>query len=159
MRGFLSAILLSVGGGVAAALLISAAPLPVLRVALALVLAACVYFAGRSGAPGAPGVSHFVGLAFAVLALAANWTTRLAIIHDYDVEQARAAFGETRESALAGFDALAMSEAVTIGGRVVEGDVLLAFWAAQAALLALAGLFGGQSAYELWRARRRAARR
>lgn len=158
MRDFAGAIFLVIIGGAGSAFIVELAPLPALRVAAALGFGACVYFAGRIGAPGAPGLAHLFGVLFAVLGLAANWAVSLAAASEYDIQAALDALGTTPDAVLARLKALSVSQAYSVGGREIAGDLLLGLWAAHAVFALTAGLFGGQSAYELWSARRGAVR-
>ncbi len=156
MRSFFGAILLAAFGGAAAAALVELAPLPVLRVAATLALAVCVFFAGRAGAPGWPVLGHLVGLAFAAIALAANWAFWLLAASDYDAAAAIEAVGSTPAAFFERLENLSETQAYTVGGRTIGGALLIGSWSVQALLLAAAGFFGGQSAFVLWRSRRRA---
>lgn len=158
MLGFIKAIVLSIAGGVAAAFLVEAAPLPVLRVALTMALGAVVLFAARVGAPGAPVLSHLFGLGFAALALAANWVFWLLLLADYDHAALLAALGETPETWIAYAKALSEERGIAVGGRVIESELLRGFWIGHAVWIGLAGFFGGQSRYVEWRTKRRARR-
>lgn len=159
MRGFVTGLILALGGGLAAAALVEAAPLAPLRVAASLALGSCVYFAARGGAPGFPVIAHLFGVAFGALALGANWAGWLVVIADYN---AAAALDAAPRSLDAGWDrlqTLSREQGVAVGGRVVEGATLQAFWAGQVALLMIAAVIGGHSATLLRRARRRARAR
>ena len=128
-----------------------------MRVGATLGLGACIYFSARMGAPGFAALGHLFGLVFAALGLATNWMAWFVVLEGYNF----AVIGDTLRLAPAGLlakiSALSESQAVAVGGTVIKEASLRGFWIAQVVFVAIAGLMGGQSAYEIRRERRRAA--
>ena len=156
MRGFLIGIVLCVVAGGAIAALVELAPVAPVRVAGTLALAGSVYFAARAGSPGFPVIGHLFGAAFAILAFCSNWLAWFAVIADFDWREAANAAQLAPAALLDRLYDLSESRGVPVGGRVIDGAGLRAFWLLQAVLVGLAGLFGGQSAREIRRDRKRA---
>ena len=155
MRGFIWGVFLTLFAGAVSAALVELAPVAPVRVAASIALAACVYFAARSGSPGFPLLGHIFGLVFALLGLLVNWFVWLTVINDFDYAAALQIASQAPDALMTKLYEISDARSVAVGGRVIEGPTLRVFWIGQAALLAVAGLFGGQSAREIRRERRR----
>lgn len=158
IKAFLTAVFSVALVAIGAAALAKAVPLAHVAAAAALVLAATVYFAGRSGAPRWFGVRHLFGLLFGALGVwlhAVAWSGWAAgpDLSGFDPDAALAAIRTPPEGWLGRVGALANQISFTAGGRMITGETLRIAWLSAAGLTVLCGLLGGHFAY--WRPRAR----
>lgn len=116
------------------------------RLALGLLTVAVVYFAAKSGAPRAPVLRQTFGLLLALIAVWIGWVAYAAVDPSAALGDVAASVAREPQAWIDALAALSEERSFRVGGRDVQGGMLLWTWGVLAGLLVVAGLLGGHHA-------------